>query len=113
MNSKEGMIYIYHMLDAIKAIESYTKGYTFTDFLKTKMAQDAVMRNLEIMGEAAKRVSKDVREKYPVIEWKKIAGMRDILIHEYMGVDVHKVWRVIESRLPTLKKELVKIVKEK
>ena len=76
------------------------------------MVQDAVMRNSEIMGEAAKRVSKDLRDINTLIEWKKIAGMRDILIHEYLEVDVEKVWLVVENRLPQLKKDLSKILRD-
>ena len=108
--SKDTLVYIRHMLDAIKAIEAYTKNMRHESFLKNKMAQDAVIRNLEIMGEAAKRVPKNLRDAYPAIEWKKIAGMRDILIHEYLGVDVEKVWLVVENRLPALKKSLLRIV---
>jgi uncharacterized protein with HEPN domain len=92
--SKEQLVYIYHMLDAIKAIRSYTKGMGEAAFLKNKMAQDAVIRNLEILGEAAKRVAPSVRAAHLSIEWKKISGMRDILIHEYLGVDLEKIWLV-------------------
>ena len=111
--TKDAFVYVHHMLDAVKAIEAYTKGMGREDFLKNKMIQDAVMRNLEIMGEAAKRVSKALRDAHPSVEWKKIAGMRDILIHEYLGVDQEKVWLVIENRLPVLKAELSRILNGK
>ena len=109
--TKDAFVYVHHMLDAIKAVETYIKGMGREGFLKNKMAQDAVMRNLEIMGEAAKRVPKALRDAHSLVEWKKIAGMRDILIHEYLGVDQEKVWLVIENRLPILKIELAKILK--
>ena len=108
--SKEFLVYVRHMIDAIKKIESYTKEMDSQKFLNNKMVQDAVMRNLEIMGEAAKRVPSSIRSQYPSIEWKKIAGLRDILIHEYLGVDVEKVWGVVENRLTSLKKNLTKVI---
>ncbi len=76
------------------------------------MAQDAVIRNLEIIGEAAKKIDKDFKNKHKDIEWQKIAGMRDVLIHDYMGVDVVNVWRVIKNRLPQLKKWIKTVLKE-
>ena len=74
------------------------------------MVQDAVIRNLEIIGEAAKKIDKEFKNKYPNIEWKKITGMRDVLIHDYMGVDVVIVWMVIKNRLPQLKKWMNKVL---
>lgn len=73
--------YINDILEAINRIESYTKNLTFDDFSKSRLYQDAVVRNLEIIGEAVKRLPKKLIEKYPEIEWKKIAGLRDILFN--------------------------------
>jgi uncharacterized protein with HEPN domain len=108
--SKESLVYVHHMLDAVKKIQGFVVGFDEKSFLNNVLVQDAVIRNLEIIGEAAKKVPAVTRAKYLDIDWKRIAGMRDILIHEYFGVDLEKVWRVVEIRLPKLKKELNKIL---
>ena len=111
--SRDHTIYLRHILDAIRDIESFTKGVSEEKFGCTKLLQDAVIRNLEIIGEASKRVPKKIKDKHKDIEWKKIAGMRDVLIHDYLGVDVEIVWAVIENRLPELKKKITQILNQK
>ncbi len=104
-------VYLLHILDAINNIEEFTKGCSKEKFIKAKIIQDSVIRNLEIIGEAAKHVSASVRKKYASIEWKRIAGMRDILIHEYFGVDIDRVWQVLKVRLPELKEGINNILR--
>jgi uncharacterized protein with HEPN domain len=101
--------FIKHILGAIERIESYTRGLEENDFMNNFMIQDAVIRNLEIIGEATKKISSQTKNTYPEIQWKKISGMRDKLIHDYFGVDLISVWSVVLTDLKTLKTQLVKI----
>ena len=106
---KDSLVYIEHIIESIIKINFYTKGYTLNSFLDSSLVQDAVIRNFEIIGEATKNLSIEFRTKYPKIEWKKIAGMRDKLIHDYIGVDLFAVWAVVEDILPNLLIELQNI----
>jgi uncharacterized protein with HEPN domain len=76
---------------------------TFQDFLRDKKTQNAVIRSVEVIGEAAKKIPKSIREKYKLIPWKKMAGMRDKMIHEYFGVDLEILWKTIKEDVPSLK----------
>lgn len=91
-----------HVLDAIERIESFTAA-GHEQFVSQLMIQDAVIRNLEVIGEAVKSLSDDLRSQHPDIPWKQIAGMRDVLIHNYFGVKLDTVWRVVVDHLPSLK----------
>lgn len=80
--------------------------------MQTPMIQDAVVRNFEIIGEATKRLSQDLRQAYPDIQWQQIAGLRDVLIHDYLRVDLDEVWGIIERDLPELKGKIEEILQE-
>jgi len=106
---KDNLVYLRHILDAIKRIEEYTKEINYKDFVNSSLIQSAVIREMEIMGEATKRLTQDFKEKYPDIPWKRITGMRDKLIHDYFGVDLDAVWETVEKDIPILRDKLKKI----
>jgi len=110
---KDYRVYLEDIKVAISKIEKYTKNLTFTEFRKNDIVIDAVVRNLEIIGEATKKIPNEAKQKATSIEWKKIAGLRDILIHEYFGVDLEIVWDIIKNKLPELNKKVNQILKEK
>jgi len=100
-------IYKQHILDAISAIEEYIQGKTLNDFINDRLLQDGVVRKLEVIGEASKRLSEEFKSKIE-LPWKKITGTRDKLIHDYFKVDLEAVWKTISEDLKELKEELAK-----
>ena len=106
---KDDLAYIDHILDCIRKIKEFTTGLSLKDFSVNELVQDAVIRNIEIIGEASKKISSDTKQIYYEIPWKEIAGMRDKLIHDYLGVDVEVVWRTITEDIPTLEKQIKEI----
>ena len=103
--------YLRHILDSISKIERYTKGGR-KRFLADTMIQDAVIRNLEIVGEAARNLSAGYRRRHPELPWPKIVALRNVLAHEYFGVDLDIVWEVVRRRLPPLKRAIAAMLKE-
>ena len=103
MRKRELGDYIQDILEAIVEVKDFTKGMPFENFVKDKKTINAVVRSLEIMGEAAKKIPNSMRAEYSEIPWKRMAGMRDKLIHEYFGIDLEMVWEVIHSELPPIK----------
>lgn len=109
---KDPKVFLDHILESIKLIEEYRSEKKRDDFLKSVGLQDMIVRRLEIIGEAVKNLPQEIKEKHLDIPWKRIAGMRDILIHEYFGIDLGLTWEVVEKELPYLKKMIIEI-KEK
>lgn len=100
-----------HILDAIASIEQYTDKVSKDEFLANFMLKDAVVRNLEIIGEASRNIDPIVKSKFQSIPWRDINAMRNKLIHEYFGVDNETVWFVVQFELPELKKHILEILK--
>lgn len=95
--------YLADILGSIVEVEEFVHGITYTAFAADKKTINAVIRSLEVLGEATKHVPAAYRNKHPDIPWSKMAGMRDVLIHDYMGVDLMTVWKVVQERLPEIK----------
>ena len=108
---KDNLVYLEHIMDSLNKIIEYTKGLDEKEFLSNELIKDGVIRNFEVIGEATKNISDDFRQKYPDIPWKKMAGMRDKLIHDYMGIDYWKVWDTVIYDIPSLKQDIKKITK--
>ena len=98
------------ILESIQKINEYTEGKNYRDFVETALVSDAVIRNIEIIGEAVKQLPNDFTEKYPDIEWHKISAVRNRIIHEYFGVDLGIIWFIIENDLPVIKVSLKNIL---
>lgn len=109
---RDPRVFLSHILQSIDLIESYIGDSTRESFLQSVGVQDQVVRRLEIIGEAVKRIPGEIKDKHPGIPWKKIAGMRDVLIHEYFGVDLKLTWEVLKRDLPPLKKTMEEILHE-
>jgi len=109
---KNVKIFLEHILEAIKLIEEYINNKEKSDFLKSIQLQDSVIRRIEIIGEAIKNIPSNFKGTHEDIPWKEITGMRDILIHQYFGVDLELTWEVIKVDLPKLKKSIISIINE-
>lgn len=110
--TKEMQVYIEDIEESIQKIEKYVKNVKKDEFLNDDELQDAVIRRFAIIGEAAGRIPKVYKEKYPNIPWKKMIGMRNILIHVYSDADFDSIWDTIENDLPELKKQIIKLKKQ-
>ena len=109
---KDDSVYLRHILDEIDFLDESNKGIEFRDLLENPEKQRAWLRSLEVIGEATKNLSIEFREKHPEIEWRKVAGLRDKLIHHYFGVKWEIVWDVVASELPAIRHEIEDLLVE-
>ena len=107
---REDRVYLEHIRDALDRVVAYTQGGRDV-FLDDPKTQDAVIRNLEIVGEAVKQLSIELMETYPDIPWKRISGFRDVLIHHYFGIKLDTVWEVVQREIPVLRAAINQILK--
>ena len=112
MKKRDVRVFLEDILESIEKIEEYTANVDEEEFCENTFVQDAVLRRLEIIGEAVKNIPDDFRAKYPEIPWRQIAGMRDVLIHAYFGVNLRRVWKVVKEDIPELKLEIMRILEE-
>ncbi len=105
-------LYLSDILKAFEAIESFVESQSFEDFKKDDKTSSAVIRKFEIIGEAAKQVPESVKQKYPAVPWKEMAGMRDKLIHFYFGVNYELLWQTINNRVPEIKPVICQILQD-
>jgi uncharacterized protein with HEPN domain len=105
-------LYLEDIAEAAKTAREYVAGMGKDELAKDRRTSDAVVRNLEIVGEAVKKLPAQVKREHPEVEWKKIAGLRDILVHDYFGIDMDIVWDVVQNKLPVLAEQVQRIIDE-
>ena len=106
---RDDKLYLIHMNECISRIEEYASGGR-NEFFADKKTQDAVLRNLQLLAESSKRLAENLKEQHPEVDWKGIAGIRNVLVHDYPGVNLARVWEIVEADLPDLKERIRSIL---
>jgi uncharacterized protein with HEPN domain len=107
---KDDKLYLIHIHECIERIDSYIVGKDKQKFLDSTLIQDAVIRNLQVLAESTQRLSDAAKESSSEIDWFKIAGFRNVLVHDYLGIDIERVWNILEKDLPELKRHIEKLL---
>jgi len=110
MSERSAELLLEDMLESCEKIMEYTKGISFEEFKKNYLVVDAVVRNFTVIGEAAGRIPDDFKRKYGEIEWNRIKGFRNRIVHDYFGIDYQIVWLIIENNIPELREHIKKII---
>ena len=100
---KDPVVFLTHIIDSIQLIESYMEGRTEADLMESTGLQDKIIRRIQVIGEAVKNLPDDLKRNHPEVPWRDITGMRDIVIHQYFGIDLEFVWNVVTKDIPDLK----------
>ena len=108
---RDYMLFVEDILTAIDKIETYTRNLSYEEFAATSVVIDAVIRNFEVIGEAAKNIPKRVKNRYPEIPWREAAGFRDVLIHNYFGIDIEAVWDTVHTNIPAFKEQILLVIR--
>jgi len=109
MRNKNDLVFIKHLLESINAIEEFSKDMKKEDLFSNRLKQSAIVREIEIIGEAVKNISENIKKRYKKVEWRAIVGTRDKIIHHYFGVDLNIVWDIVKIDIPVLKKQIQEI----
>lgn len=109
---KQPKIFIKHIMEEIRYLSQNSVRLEYRDFIKDENLKRSFVRSLEIIGEATKNLPEDFRNKYPELPWKEMAGLRDILIHKYFGIDYRSIWDIAKNKIPKLKEQMEEILKE-
>jgi len=107
---KDDTVYLRHIIDAFLQIERYTNGVIYEEFLSNSLLQDAVIRQLEVMGEAARNLSADLQNEYPAIPWRQMISLRNRMIHAYFNVNLQIIWEIIQGDIPNLKQDMMRVL---
>ncbi len=108
---KDDRLYLIHIKECIERIETYLSDTDRQEFLNSPLLQDAIVRNLQVLAESTQRLSDEAKDSRPGIEWYRIAGFRNILVHDYLGLDMDTVWNIVVNEMPTLKKAVEEMLR--
>ncbi len=105
-------LYLNDIIQAMNKIERYAQGLDYDSFINNEMVVDAVLRNIEVIGEAAAQIPETIKQQYSNIPWKKIIGLRNIVVHEYFGIDLDNIWKIVTENIPETKPQLVEMFED-
>lgn len=112
MNPDKNIFRLEHVLESIEKIEFIIKDLSYVQYLEDWIKQDAIVRNIEVIGEAIKNIDDELKERYPKVAWKEAKGMRNLLVHEYFRIEHDEVWRTLNEDLPKLKLQIISIIND-
>ncbi|MDQ1262885.1 MAG: hypothetical protein QG575_2066 [Euryarchaeota archaeon] len=107
---KDDSVYLHHIIDAFLQIEGYTDGVSYEEFLSNRLLQDGVIRQLEVMGEAARNLSEGLLNEYPKIPWRQMISLRNRMIHAYFNVNLQIIWEIVQDDVPKIKENITNIL---